>query len=225
MTLWNISPLANFSARFMHFNPIKRADSAESIRAFESFPFISAHGGIASFAAALSSRQPFQLFRRVSWILLLNGASRVYRMSSITQRYDMVAARITSPSNHFTGANIDGRATINLAYVSGGERFKSKAITHRLPYPVNRASGAWGETGPFNGPVSSNKLNRGRIVWRAIPTVMQERAGRKRRIGGVSSWLPRYTTHLDVAAARKTGFVLRDIGRVGESRRLDEYAG
>lgn len=96
---------ANFFARSMHFNPltaIERADSAESIRAFESFPFTSAHRGIASFATAPSSRQPFQLFRRVSWILLLNG-ERVCRMSSITRRYDMLAARITIAFEPFHG--------------------------------------------------------------------------------------------------------------------------
>lgn len=56
----------------------------------------------ASQALPVSSRQPFQLFQRVSWILLLND--HIYRMSSITRRYDMLATCITIAfTNRFTG--------------------------------------------------------------------------------------------------------------------------
>lgn len=94
----------------------------------------------------------------------------------------MLAARM----NRLRGAlraDIDERDAINLASVSGGERIKPKAITHRLSYPVNRRIHVAHrpreerEPGPFNGLVSSNKLNRGRIVRRAISPAIRNARG------------------------------------------------
>lgn len=61
-----------------------------------------------------------------------------------------------------------------------------KQLSHRLSYPVNRRTGGVRRSrrgkkkrertsGPFNGSISSNKLNRGRIVRKAISSAIRER--------------------------------------------------
>lgn len=124
----------------------KNADSTQSIRAFESFSHSCSRASQLPPRRNYFARQPFQLFRRVSSILLLNGERvreceldnpmlrrccwrRVYRYSSPSGRFTVSTSKWERPA-------------INLASVSGGERIKPKAITRRLlSYPVNRRTG------------------------------------------------------------------------------------
>lgn len=113
----------------MHFNPSSPSNALIQQNPFAlSNPFHSYPHTVAS-QASLSAVSIIST--RLVDFVVKRGECLPYELDNPTLRYagstyHIAWLRIT------LRANIGGRATINLAYVSGREQLKSKAITHRL---------------------------------------------------------------------------------------------
>jgi len=169
----------------------ENADSVKSIRAFESFPFTFARRGIASFTTFRQSAVSIILTRLTDFVV--KRMCLPWELDNPTLRhYDIAGSAYESPSGRFTDRYRRTR------YDKSRLRFGRRTDQTKSNYPLSLVSGKSYTTcgagrsrekrEPFNGLVSSNKLNRGRIVRRAISTAIQEREGPDERTGEVSSW-------------------------------------